>query len=239
MNVSRQPDAAAVTRAAADLVVARAGSKPSLVIALPTGRTPIPFYADLQARHARGELKLASASAFNLDELILPPEDPRTFRSFMERHAWRKIGLAPERCAIPNPLAGDLAGECVRYEAAIVAAGGIDLAVLGVGSDGHVAYNMPGPAALRTHIVHLPDELAASLEIPPGDRPLRAITMGLETIRDAREIVILATGESKAAALRALLSGTPDPERWPCTLLAEHPALTLLLDPGAAGDLGR
>lgn len=233
MNVSRQPDAAAVTRAAADLVVARARSKPGLVIALPTGRTPIPFYADLQARHARGESSLSAASAFNLDELILPPADPRTFRSFMALHAWQKIGLAAERCLIPDPLAADLQAECVRYEAAIAAAGGIDLAVLGVGADGHVAYNMPGPAGLRTHLIHLPDELAASLDVPAQDRPLRAITMGLQTIRDAREILVLATGESKLAPVRALLSGVQDVERWPCTFLADHPALTLLLDPAA------
>ena len=236
MNVSRQSSAEAVSRAAADLVVARTRAKPKLVMALPTGRTPIPFYADLQARHLRGESNLAAASAFNLDELILPPEDPRTFRSFMQRHAWQKIGLARERCLIPNALAADPEAECARYEAAIAAAAGLDLAVLGVGTDGHVAYNMPGPVGRLTHVIHLPDELAASLDVPPQDRPLRAITMGLETLQRAREIVIMATGESKAAPLRALLGADRDPERWPCTYLADHPALTLLLDPAAAGD---
>jgi glucosamine-6-phosphate deaminase len=235
VNVSRQPDAAAVTRAAADRLVARARAKPGLVIAFPTGRTPIPFYADLQARHARGESSLAAATGFNLDELILPPEDPRTFRSFMALHAWQKIGMLPENCLIPDPLAADLEAESVRYEAAIAASGGLDLAVLGVGADGHVAYNMPGPAGLRTHLVQLPDELAASLDVPARDRPLRAITMGLQTIYDAREILILATGASKLHPVRALLNGVKDVERWPCTFLAGHPALTLLLDPAAAG----
>jgi len=235
MNVSRLPDAAAVARAAADLVVTRARAKPGLAIAFPTGRTPIPFYADLQARHQRGEARLEAAHAFNLDELILPPEDARTFRAFMEQHAWTKIGLARERCLIPNPLAPDLEAECARYEAAIAAAGGLDLAVLGVGADGHVAYNMPGPLGLPTHLVDLPDELAASLDVPPENRPLRAITMGLETIKNAREIVILATGASKVAPVRAMSSDIRDTERWPCTFLADHPALTLLLDPAAAG----
>lgn len=233
MNVLVHDDAAAVARAAADVLAARLRAKPQLVLALPTGRTPLPLYAELARRHAHGQLDLSRAHAFNLDELVLPPADPRSFRSFMERHAWQRIGLAPERCFIPDGGAADLEAECRRYEDLLAAAGGLDLAILGVGGDGHVAYNLPGPVALATHVTRLPDGLAAALGIPSESWPLRAITMGLGTIRSARELLLLATGEAKANAIAALRRGDQDPG-WPCTFLSGHPALTVLLDPAAA-----
>jgi glucosamine-6-phosphate deaminase len=154
----------------------------------------------------------------------------------MERHAWGRTGLARERCDIPDGSASDLDAECRRYEDAIAAAGGLDLALLGVGTDGHVAYNMPGPLHLPTHVTRLPDGLAASLGVPPEDWPLRAITMGIGTIRSARRILVLATGEAKATAVRMLARGPEDPE-WPCSFLARHESVDLLADPGAAAGL--
>jgi glucosamine-6-phosphate deaminase len=228
--------AAAVAAAAADHVAGAAEVRPDLVMALPTGRTPVPLYDELARRHAGGWDGLAQARGFNLDELVLPPDDPRTFRAFMERHAWARTGLRRERCDIPDGAARDLEAECRRYETAITAAGGIDLAVLGVGADGHVAYNMPGLITLPTHVVRLPDGLAASLGVPPEDWPLRAITMGLGTIRQARRIVVMAMGETKAPAVRALVHGPEDPE-WPCSFLGGHPDIEVLLDPAAAARL--
>jgi glucosamine-6-phosphate deaminase len=225
-----------VAVAAADEVAAAAGERPDLVLALPTGRTPVPLYDELSLRHARGWRGLAQARGFNLDELVLPEGDPRTFRVFMERHAWGHTGLRRDRCDIPNGSARNLEGECRRYEQAIGAAGGLDLAVLGVGADGHVAYNMPGPVTLPTHVVRLPDGLAASLGVPPEDWPLRAITMGIGTVRQARRIVVMAMGETKANAVRALVHGPEDPE-WPCSFLGAHPNIEVLLDPTAAARL--
>lgn len=225
-----------VACAAADVVAEAAASRPDLVLALPTGRTPLPFYDELARRHQTRELDLGRARAFNLDELVLPPEDARRFRSFMERHAWGRTGLRRERCAIPDGSAPDLEAECRRYEEAVATAGGIDLAVLGVGADGHVAYNLPGPIALPTHVVRLPDGLAAALGVPVEAWPLRAITMGLGTIRGARRLLILATGATKAMAVKALVKGPEDPE-WPCSFLGGHPDIQVLLDPPAASAL--
>lgn len=236
MKVRALPNAAEVARSAADLVARAVQARPDLVLALPTGQTPVPFYDELAARHASGSLDLSRARAFNLDELVLPRDDPRTFRSFMRRHAGARIGLRDEAWDIPDGAAADLEAECARYEEAIASAGGLDVAVLGVGIDGHVAYNMPGPVTLPTHVVRLPDGLAAALGVPQDQWPLRAITMGIGTIRQARAIVVLATGESKATAVRALVNGPEDPE-WPCTFLREHPAMDVLLDPGAASSL--
>lgn len=226
-------DAAAVAQAAADAVAAAVRADAEIVLALPTGRTPIPLYDELARRHAAGAIDLSRARGFNLDELALPRNDPRTFRAYMERHAWGRTGLSPERCDIPDGSASDLNAECRRYEDAIEAAGGLDLALLGVGIDGHVAYNMPGPLRLPTHVTRLADGLAASLGVPPEDWPLRAITMGVGTIRSARRILVLATGETKATAVRMLVHGPEDPD-WPCSFLASHDNVDLLADPGAA-----
>ncbi|MCM2258617.1 MAG: glucosamine-6-phosphate deaminase [Vicinamibacteria bacterium] len=233
LEVFADPDA--VARAAAELLTAVVAAQPEIVLALPTGRTPVPTYAELARRHGAGAFDPSRARAFNLDELLLPRGDERTFRAFMERHAWERIGLVRERCDIPDSSAADPEAECRRYEQAIAAAGGIDLALLGVGADGHVAYNLPGPEVERTHVVTLPEGLADSLGVSPDQRPLRAITMGLATIRSARRIVILATGASKARPLQELRSGAAS-AAWPCTFLRDHTDLTVLADRAAAGD---
>ncbi len=229
-------DSGTVARAAADLLSEEVAAQPDIVLALPTGRTPIPFYDELAARHAAGRLDLARARGFNLDELVLPRHDPRTFRAFMEQHAWGRTGLRRDRCDIPDGAAPDLEAECLRYERAITDAGGIGVAILGVGVDGHIAYNMPGPMRLATHVTRLPDGLAASLAVPPGDWPLRAITMGIGTLRAARRILVLATGETKATAVQRLVHGPDDPD-WPCSFLHKHPNLDVIVDRGAASSL--
>lgn len=229
-------DSAAVSRAAADLLAEEVSARRDLVIALPTGRTPIPLYDELAARHAAKRIDLTSARGFNLDELVLPADDPRTFRAFMAEHAWERTGLRRDRCDIPNGAAPDLEAECARYERALTDAGGLGVAFLGVGVDGHIAYNMPGPLRLGTHVTRLPDGLAGSLAVPPEDWPLRALTMGIGTIRAARRIVVLATGASKATAVQRLVQGPDDPH-WPCSFLHEHSNLDLLADRAAASAL--
>jgi glucosamine-6-phosphate deaminase len=206
-----------------------------LVLGLPTGRTMVSLYDELARRHRSDRLDLRHATGFNLDELVLPPGHPNSFRAYMERHAGARIGLDPLRWEIPR-TDGDVEAECRRYDAALVAAGGLDLAMLGLGADGHVAYNLPGPPRDETHVVTLPDALADTLGVPAEWRPLRAITMGLGTLRAARSLLVLATGAAKAAAVRALREGPPDPA-WPCSLLRDHAELELVLDRAAAGEL--
>ena len=226
----------AVARAVADEVAVFAARPPDLVLALPTGRTPIPLYDELAARCARGECDLSRARGFNLDELVLPRSDPRTFRAFMEQHVWGRTGLRRDRCDIPDGDAPDLGAECRRYEEAIAAAGGLDLALLGVGVDGHVAYNMPGPISLPTHLTRLPDGLAASLQVPPSAWPLRALTMGIGTIRGARAIRVIATGARKATGVRMLVHGPENPD-WPCSFLHAHADIEVFMDAAAAAAL--
>ncbi|HET7295180.1 MAG TPA: glucosamine-6-phosphate deaminase [Vicinamibacteria bacterium] len=229
-------DARAVAVAGADLLAGAASPRGGLVLALPTGRTPIPMYDELAARHARGELRLGPVTAFQLDELVLPFDDPRTFRVFLRDCVWSRLGVPDDRCHLPDTAARSLEAECRRYEERLAEAGGLDLAVLGLGVDGHVAYNLPRPPSLDTHVRALPDGVAEENRVPEAERPLRAITMGLATLRRARRLVILATGPSKAEPLRMLRTRTDDPD-WPCTFLASHRDLTVLVDRPAAARL--
>lgn len=237
-------DAASAVAAAAELVAeALSGFDPERppVVALPTGRTMVPLYAELARRHAAGEPGLSRVRGFNLDELLLPPDHPATFVAFMRRHAYGRTGLDPARCAIPRADAADPAAECARYDAALAAAGGgdpLDLALLGVGADGHVAYNLPGPPVAGTHVVALPDGLADTLRVPLQHRPLRAITMGLAPLLRARRLIVLATSADKATAVRHLVDGPVD-ERWPCSLLVDHPAIDVVLTFEAATETTR
>jgi glucosamine-6-phosphate deaminase len=233
MHVRIMPDATRLADAVADLVAEAQRTNPRLVLALPAGRTPLPLYAELARRHAAGAIDLSQSRAFNLGELVLPKGDPRTAQAFMRQHAWQRIGLRREHCDIPNGAAADPAAECVRYEAAIATAGGLDLVILGVGSDGCIGYNMPGPVTLATHVAPLPDGLAESIGVSRDAWPLRAITMGVGTICIARRIVVLASGPAKAAAAYALINGPADSE-WPCSFLHRHPALDVFLDETAA-----
>lgn len=238
MRVRIFDDPAAVARAAADHLVGLVAAKPDLVLGLPTGRTPIPFYAELAARQENGALDLSRARAFNLDELLLPAPSglaahPASFRAFMERHAWERIGLDRARCEIPRQTA-DPEAECRRYEAALKSAGGLGLAIVGVGEDGHVAYNLPGQLAEESHLVTVPEAVAERLGVPPTERPLRAITLGLRAFRQARHLLLLATGSEKRRALTALLEGPADPH-WPITLLRDHPSFDVLADRAAKG----
>lgn len=211
---------------------------PGLVLGLPTGRTMIPFYDELARRYREGgagHLDLSRSRGFNVDELLLPPEHPASFHSFMARHAWERIGLPRERCDIPNPTA-PTAAECLRYDRAVSAAGGFDLVFLGIGADGHVAYNLPGEPHEEAHVVQVPPEVADTLDVPAPLRPLRAITLGFAPLRAARHVVLLATTPDKARAVRALVEG-PEDRRWPCTLLRDHPRFQVLLTPAAAREL--
>ena len=208
---------------------------PDLVVALPTGRTPIAMYAQLASERAAGRFDLARATVFNLDEVLLPRDRPETFFQFMKRHVWEPLGVPPDRRLIPDGETSDGLAECARYESSIARAGGLDLAILGIGADGHIAYNLPGQVRPRTHIVDLDPATIATLG-PQVQGPIRAITMGTETILRARRIVLLATGASKAEALRRMRDDAKN-DAWPCTLFRDHADLTVLADGKAASQL--
>ena len=235
MKIETLPTAGDVARRGASVFEAHVLARPDLVVALPTGRTPIDMYEILAALRRSGGFDLSRATAFNLDEVLLPRAMPQTFFQFMTRYAWEPLGIAPGRRFIPDGETGDPESECRKYEDAIAKAGGLDLAILGIGADGHIAYNLPGQAGPRTHVVRLDPITIATLggDLQP---PLGAITMGIETIRSAKSIVLLATGPSKAEALRRMRD-EPVGEAWPCTFLRDHLDLTVIADEAAASQL--
>ena len=235
MKLEILPSAGEVARRAAALFASAVQARPNLVAALPTGRTPVAMYELLAAERLKGAFDPGLATSFNLDEVLLPRAMPQTFFQFMTRHAWEPLGIAPERRFIPDGEAKDPEEECLRYERAIAEKGGLDFAILGIGADGHIAYNLPGQAGPRTHVVTLDPATVATLG---GELrgTVRAITMGVETILSAKRILLLATGASKAEALRRMRD-QPVSDAWPCTLLRGHDDLTVIADEAAGSQL--
>jgi glucosamine-6-phosphate deaminase len=232
-------DERALARALTDRVAAALAAKPALVLGLPTGRTPVLFYEDLSSRVERGAVNLSRASTFNLDEFVgISSEHPGSFRHFMNTHLFNRVDLMPDRIHFLNGAADDTDEECARYERAIAAAGGIDLQILGLGTNGHIGFNEPAPSLVaRTHRVRLEEETrAANAQLFDGDPrqvPAEALSMGLATILHARQIVLVATGEGKAGIVERLLRG-PITTDLPGSFLQVHADVDVMLDEAAA-----
>lgn len=240
MKVLILPDAEAAAARAAGLVAEALGDDPRLVLGLATGETMRPFYARLVDLHAAGDLSFAAATTFNLDEFVgVGPEHPGSFAAYMRGIFFDHVDLPPERAHLPKGDAGDPAAEARRYEEAIAAAGGIGLQMLGIGTNGHLAFNEPTSSlASRTRVKTLTEATrrANAARFPEGGTPRLAITMGLGTILDAGTVVLLATGASKAGAVARTIEG-PLGAHCPATVLQQHPRATVILDEEAAGDL--
>lgn len=223
-----------VAKRAAELVSCQIRQKPDTVLGLPTGSTPLGLYKALSNDRT---LDFSGITTFNLDEYFpISPEDPQSYRYFMNENLFRRINIPLEQTHVPDGSACDPAAVCVEYEAAIEAAGGIDLQVLGVGRNGHIGFNEPGCAIDgSTHMVKLTESTInanARFFARPSDVPTKALTMGIGTILKARKILILITGTDKHEALKALLSGVQS-EDWPVTALQTHDDVTILCDRAA------
>lgn len=221
---------------------ARLDAFPASTLGLATGRTPRGVYAGLVAAFAAGRVSFAAATSFNLDEYVgLAAAHPASFASYMREQLFSKVDLGAARAHVPRGDAADPNAEARRYERAIEAAGGIDLLLLGIGGNGHIGFNEPGSdIASRTRVVELSAATreANARDFPAGETPPeRAITMGIATILEAREIVLLATGAAKAEAVAAALAG-PLTEACPASALRLHPRVTFICDAAAAGGLG-
>jgi glucosamine-6-phosphate deaminase len=226
--------------AALALRVARAlAERPDIVLALPTGRTPVPAYAELRRLHAAGRADFSRATTFNLDEFAgVEASHPGSFRTFMERHLFTGVNLDPARVHFLDGAAQDLDAECDRYEDEIDAAGGIDLLLLGIGANGHIGFNEPADQLVaRTHRVRLADSTtrdnAALFGGDPARVPREALSMGMGTILKAGALVLMATGERKAKCIERTING-PLTTRLPASFLQLHRSVELYLDQAAA-----
>lgn len=223
--------------AAAAAVARRLEEAPDSVLMMPTGDTMLAMYRELVGLHERGGVSFARASIFNLDEYLgLSAKHPASFASYMRENFFSRVDAEPERTRIPDGATRDPARECESYEREMQAAGGVDLCLLGIGKNGHVGFNEPGaPFSSRTRVVRLSESTreANGAGFPGGLSPEKALTAGVGTILDSREILLLATGEDKAEAVAASVEGRVS-EEVPASALQGHPACAFLLDATAA-----
>ena len=227
---------------AADAVEAVVRSGPGAVLGLATGSSPLKVYDELVRRHVQDGLSFAGVRAFMLDEYVgLPVDHPQRYRNVIETEIASRVDFAPGAVQGPDGNAEDLVAACAAYEESIAGAGGVDLQILGIGTDGHIAFNEPGSSlASRTRIKTLTRQTrvdnARFFDDDVEQVPTHCLTQGLGTIMSARHLVLLATGRGKAEAVHQLVEG-PVSAMWPATILQHHPHVTVLVDDAAASRL--
>ena len=241
MEVVILPDAAEVGRVAAAKIAHTVSRNPSAVIGLATGSSPLAIYARLAEQVGAGQLDFGQAGAFALDEYVgIPLHHPESYAQVIRREVVEPLGMNPSRVHVPDGRAADIEGACARYESDIREAGGIDVQILGIGSNGHIGFNEPTSSfASRTRIKTLAPQTRsdnARFFATADEVPTHCITQGLGTIMDARSVVLVAQGEAKAAAIAAAVEG-PVSSMVPASVLQYHEHATVIVDEQAASQL--
>ena len=236
------PDARAVARELARRVGEALRQTPDLVLGLPTGRTPLLLYEELVSLHAQGEADFARAITFNLDEFLgVRGDSPYSYRAFMQRYLFDHVNADPARTNFLDGGTADPQEECERYEREIDRAGGIDLQILGIGTNGHIGFNEPAEQLeARTHRVALkPETRRSNAPLFGGDPervPFEALSMGMGTILQARKAVLIATGPTKSRCVERVVNG-PITTLLPASFLQLHRQAEIYLDEDAARGL--
>jgi glucosamine-6-phosphate deaminase len=228
-------------RVVADVVINLVGGRPEAVLGLATGSSPLGAYRLLIAEHRAGRVSFAACRAVLLDEYVgLPPGHPQTYRAVIHREFADHVDLAPDRLHGPDVWADDLPAACARYDRLLAELGGVDLQLLGIGSDGHVGFNEPGSSLRsRTRVKTLTKATRADnarFFASAEEVPRHVVTQGLGTIGDARHVVLIATGAAKAEPVARAVEG-PLAAVCPASILQLHPHATVVLDAAAAGAL--
>ena len=230
-----------MSAAAAEFVIRQLRHKPNSVIGLAAGGTPCLLYQLLGDACAAGEVDFSQVRTFSLDEYIgLGADHPQSYRYFMEKRLFSRVNLSAAHIDAPDGMAADIAAECARYGAAIEAAGGIDLMILGIGPNAHIGFNEPGPCFVPdTHVVELSEATRtanARFFARPEDTPHWAISMGVRDIMLAQNILLLSSGAGKTEALYQAVCGDITPEA-PASVLQLHRNALVLADRAAASRL--
>jgi len=239
MEVIISADADEIGRIGADAIAALLARKPDAVLGLATGSSPLAIYNELARRCQSGSVTFSRAFGFTLDEYVgLPAGHPQRYRNVIDEVFVSQVDFAAGAVHGPDGLAADIPAACAHYEEAIRDAGGIDLQILGIGTDGHIAFNEPGSSlGSRTRIKTLTRQTRSdNARFFGGDIdavPTHCLTQGLATIMEARHLILVATGRGKAEAVHQLVEG-PISALWPATVLQLHPHVTVLLDEAAA-----
>ena len=242
MKVIIQPDYHQLTVVAAEIIRDALSKKPDLVLGLATGSTPIGLYKVLVRMHKQDGLDFSRVTTFNLDEYVgIPREHPQSYHTFMAKHLFDHVNIPKKNRHIPQNTAENHEAFCEAYEKSIVHAGGIDIQVLGIGTDGHIGFNEASSSlASRTRIVTLTESTLVTNAVHfSGDVnavPEMAITIGIGTIMEAKQCLLLANGASKANAIAKAIEG-PITSMVPASILQMHPKTVVLIDEDAASDL--
>ena len=238
MEVVILQDAKEIGVVAADAIGTLIACKPDAVLGLATGSSPLAIYDELAARCDAGLILFRQACGFTLDEYVgLPADHPERYRNVIDRVFVSRVDFVSGAVHGPDGLADDIPAACAAYENAIREAGGVDLQILGIGTDGHIAFNEPGSSlASRTRIKTLTRQTRIdNARFFGGDVesvPTHCLTQGLATIMEARHVILVATGSRKAEAVHHLVEG-PVSAMWPASILQHHPHVTVLLDDAA------
>lgn len=237
MKIIRTEDYAEMSLQAGKLMAEKIRSNPRITLGLATGSTPKGLYQYLIKDHQENGTSYRNIKSVNLDEYIgLPLNDPNSYLYFMRENFFNHVDIDQNQTYVPNGAASDLEQECVRYEALIKELGGVDLQILGIGQNGHIGFNEPGTAfTSRTHIVTLEESTrqANSRFFNSMDEvPTHALSMGIASILDSKEIFLLASGEAKAKALAQLMNEGIS-EDFPASALKKHQNVTIIADKDA------
>lgn len=235
------PDPVSIADYVSSLLVRRIKQKPDIVLGLATGGTMEPIYEHFVAQASKQGLDVSQLTSFNLDEYVgLSPDHPKSYAAYMHERLFKHLGFDASRHYLPDGLATDIEQHCLTFSEKIQQSGGIELQLLGVGSNGHIGFNEPGTSFdSRCHLVELSEQtrIDNSRFFAKGAIvPAHAITMGLRDIMDAREILLIATGQAKAAIIAAYHESDIT-ESIPFTILKQHPNAKIILDAAAASRL--
>lgn len=240
MQVVICQDEEQVGAVAADRVIAQLAGRNTLVLGFATGTSPLRLYSELQRRAEEGDVDFSQALGFALDEYVgLDPQHPLSYRQTINRTVVKPLGIHPDRVWVPNGFAADLNTAAEEFENAIREAGGVDVQILGIGSDGHIGFNEPTSSfSSRTRIKTLTQQTRDDNARFFDDEsvPTHCVTQGLGTIMDARNLVMVASGEKKAEVVAAMIEG-PVSAMCPASILQFHRRAFVIIDEAAASQL--
>jgi glucosamine-6-phosphate deaminase len=230
-----------ISKEASQIVVDRLRKKPNLVLGLATGSTPLGLYKELIRMHKAEGLDFSKVTTFNLDAYVgLPPTHPQSYSYFMKENLFKHINIPERHIHVPDGMANDIDAFCDWYEEKMRKSGGIDLQVLGIGVNGHIAFNEPGSSlGSRTRVKTLTEKTRqdnARFFKSMSEVPRYALTMGVGTIMESKELLLLASKASKADAIKAAVEG-PMTSQCPASIVQLHPKTFVIIDKEASSKL--
>jgi glucosamine-6-phosphate deaminase len=237
MQIQIFQDKESLHRAVSQQLIDAVKNKPNIVLGLSTGSSPLGTYDNIIKDHQKNGTDYSKTVTFNLDEYVgLEGSHPQSYRYFMNTSLFNHLNIPLEQTNVPQGT-GDLKKVCEEYEAKVAAAGGVDLQLLGIGTNGHIGFNEPGTSFdTRTHVTNLLQETInsnAHFFQHAADVPKKAVTMGIRSIMETKKIILIAYGSKKAAVIREMVQGTIT-ESMPASILQKHQDVTLFLDEEAA-----